>query len=476
MTAGTMMIDHYEVLNISLGADADTIKKAHRKLALKFHPDKNDGSVEASDTFRRIQQAYECLSDPAERKWYDEHREAILRGWSVEGGEKQQVEILFDVVPFMHAGCYDGYGDDEEGFFSVYTQVFTQIFMQEEEGWVLEGNIEAMPQSDLPKDYGNGSSAWSLVGNFYTMWESFSSCRAFAWADKYNVKDADDRRMRRAMDDENKKARRVAKRRFNDDIAALVHFVKRRDPRVKAHKLKIEQEKATKRELEKEELQRRKHQTRQEREQWKQTAEEHMAQLEEEDRAAGRIRLADLDDDFDYGGTKGKKGKKKNKQKELYYEFDEADLEFHNSDEEKETDPETDELPGNDDQIDAPRESLNPSREGGEFDENEGAENIEIPGGPGNEDITPIRDAGQTPYDETVHMDDDFDADEESEDGEPEVFRCECCRKDFKSVGQMENHMKSKKHKDAFKKWEREQKKQERKAMADLLDELVVEP
>jgi Zinc-finger of C2H2 type len=199
-----------------------------------------------------------------------------------------------------------------------------------------------------------------------------------------------------------------------------------------------------------------------------------MAQLEEEDRAAGRIRLADLDDDFDYGGTKGKKGKKKNKQKELYYEFDEADLEFHNSDEEKEGEPETDQLPGSDDQIDAPLESNTPSLEGGELNDRGAVECTDILDVPGKEDNTSMPDAEQTLFDDTAH--DAMDADDESEEEEPEAFRCECCRKDFKSVGQMENHMKSKKHKDAFKKWHRDQKKQERKAMADLLDELVIEP
>jgi DnaJ homolog subfamily A member 5 len=461
--------DHYEILNVPLGADAETIKKAHRKLALKWHPDKNVGNEEASDIFRLIQQAYECLSDPAERRWYDEHREAIMRGWSVEGGEKQKVEILFDVIPFMHAGCYSGYGDDEKGFFAVYTKVFTQIFKQEEEGWVIEGNIEAMPQADLPTDYGTGSSDWALVSNFYTMWESFSSCRAFAWADKYNTKDAEDRRMRRAMDDENKKARRVAKRRFNDDIAALVHFVKRRDPRVKAQKLKVEQEKAAKKELERQDAERRKNQTRQDREQWKKAAEEHMAQLEEEDRASGRqrVRLADLEDDFDYSGSKKKKGKKKNKQKELFYEFDEADLEFHESDEENVVEY----TAGLDE---APQEVAGPeSIDGqitGEVCDNHSKPLEKVARGDDTQHLA------AEPYmvDDVVDCDDVVNVD--SDDEEPAVFRCECCRKDFKSVGQVENHAKSKKHKDAFKKWQQNQRNQEKAALEDLFDELVVDP
>lgn len=459
--------DHYEILNVPLGADAETIKKAHRKLALKWHPDKNVGNEEASDTFRLIQQAYECLSDPAERRWYDEHREAIMRGWSVEGGEKQKVEILFDVIPFMHAGCYSGYGDDENGFFAVYTKVFTQIFKQEEEGWVIEGNIEAMPQADLPTDYGTGSSDWALVSNFYTMWESFSSCRAFAWADKYNTKDAEDRRMRRAMDDENKKARRVAKRRFNDDIAALVHFVKRRDPRVKAQKVKVEREKAAKKELDRQDAERRKHQTLQEREQWKKAAEEHMAQLEEEDRASGRqrVRLADLEDDFDYSGSKKKKGKKRNKQKDLFYEFDEADLEFHDSDEEKDVEY-------NAELDEALQESAGPDI----FENQISGEQCDDNSKP-LEEVAPGGDS-QHVVDEPYVMNDVVDVhnDVDSDDEEPEVFRCECCRKDFKSFGQVENHAKSKKHKDAYKKWQQTQKKQEKAALEDLLDELVIDP
>ena len=110
---------HYEVLGVERSADASTIKKAHRKLALRYHPDKNRNEDESGEQFRLIQQAYECLSDPAERKWYDDHREAILRGWSASTGADEMDKILFDVVPYMYAGCYNGYGDDGEGFFVV---------------------------------------------------------------------------------------------------------------------------------------------------------------------------------------------------------------------------------------------------------------------------------------------------------------------------------------------------------------------
>ena len=54
---------HYDVLGVPRDADQATIKKHHRKMALKYHPDKNLGDESAAEKFRLVQQAYECLSD-----------------------------------------------------------------------------------------------------------------------------------------------------------------------------------------------------------------------------------------------------------------------------------------------------------------------------------------------------------------------------------------------------------------------------
>ena len=63
--------DYYKILGISKSASAKEIKKAYRKLAMKFHPDQNKGDKEAEAKFKDISEAYAVLSDPKKRKQYD---------------------------------------------------------------------------------------------------------------------------------------------------------------------------------------------------------------------------------------------------------------------------------------------------------------------------------------------------------------------------------------------------------------------
>ena len=64
--------DYYDVLGVSKTANADELKKAYRKLALKYHPDRNKGNAEAEEKFKEVNEAYSVLSDETKRAQYDQ--------------------------------------------------------------------------------------------------------------------------------------------------------------------------------------------------------------------------------------------------------------------------------------------------------------------------------------------------------------------------------------------------------------------
>src|SRR3954469_16910488 len=68
--------DFYEVLGINRDATDEDIKKSYRKLAMKFHPDRNPGNKEAEEQFKEAKEAYEILSEPEKRRAYDAYGHA----------------------------------------------------------------------------------------------------------------------------------------------------------------------------------------------------------------------------------------------------------------------------------------------------------------------------------------------------------------------------------------------------------------
>jgi molecular chaperone DnaJ len=74
------MADFYQILGVQRGASEDEIKKAYRKLAMTYHPDRNNGAKEAEEKFKAITEAYDVLRDPNKRALYDRYGEAGLRG------------------------------------------------------------------------------------------------------------------------------------------------------------------------------------------------------------------------------------------------------------------------------------------------------------------------------------------------------------------------------------------------------------
>jgi DnaJ homolog subfamily A member 5 len=438
---------HYDVLGVPRDADDATIKRAHRTMALRYHPDKNLNDPDAAaEQFRLVQQAYECLSDASERRYYDDHRDAILQGWSASnargGGEEDEYEFFVDLVHYMHPSCYQGFDDGPQGFFAVYRNLFQTLSEK-------EGN------NQLP-DFGDSTSDWGSVSQFYASWLAFSSELSFAWADVYDTSrdgdaDGEHRRVKRAMADANAKARKAARKSRNDDVRSLVKFVQRRDVRVKARQLHVERQRQEQEHRKREEAQLKKHQARIARKEWREQAEQEQAAAEEEDRLAGRVRLADLDDDYDYGGGKKKKGKKKGKKKQVVVESSSSE----------EDDDDDDELENGDDVVEGMKEL---SVKDDSKDENDAPSQ-----GSGSHCRDPDRGTTASTVSETNNTrsldadddengnDDDDESESSSEEDEPDVWRCECCRKDFKSRGQMENHFSSKKHKQAFKSYQAKQ-------------------
>lgn len=74
------MRDYYEILEVNKDADAEDIKKAYRRMALKHHPDRNPGDQQAEEMFKEAAEAYEVLSDPEKRQVYDQYGHEGLKG------------------------------------------------------------------------------------------------------------------------------------------------------------------------------------------------------------------------------------------------------------------------------------------------------------------------------------------------------------------------------------------------------------
>ena len=105
-----MAKDYYQILGVSKTASADEIKKAYRKLAVKYHPDKNPGDKSAEEKFKQVSEAYDVLSDDKKRKQYDQFGADYFRAGGPSGGG---------------AGAY---GPGAGGGFRDPYDIFSQVF------------------------------------------------------------------------------------------------------------------------------------------------------------------------------------------------------------------------------------------------------------------------------------------------------------------------------------------------------------
>ncbi|KAL8945321.1 MAG: hypothetical protein Q9211_000151 [Gyalolechia sp. 1 TL-2023] len=223
------------MLGIDKHASEEEIKKAYRKKALELHPDRNYGNVDkTTKSFAEVQSAYEILSDPQERAWYDSHRNMILRSeddFSEHHYEHNlrvtTTEDIMKMLPKVNA-CRD-FSDSTSSFYGLLRIEF-DILAREEQ---LACEWENLDPTTYP-GFGNARDQYDpTVRSFYAAWSSFATRKSFSWADIYRYAEAPDRHVRRLMEKENLRLREEAIREFNDAVRSLVAFVKKRDPRYK---------------------------------------------------------------------------------------------------------------------------------------------------------------------------------------------------------------------------------------------------
>lgn len=105
--------DYYEVLGVDRGVAEADLKKAYRRLALKYHPDRNEGDESAAESFKEAAEAYEVLTDPEQRRIYDQFGHDGLKGRGFHTGGIDPRDIFESI---FGAGS-GGLGDLFEGFF-----------------------------------------------------------------------------------------------------------------------------------------------------------------------------------------------------------------------------------------------------------------------------------------------------------------------------------------------------------------------
>lgn len=262
---------YYELLEVDRNASEIELKKAYRRKALQYHPDKNPDSVEeATEIFASIRAAYEVLSDPQERAWYDSHREQILNDTPVnDDGDYEEYEVdstvtgvtTEELLMFFNSSLYTKMDNSPAGIYQIAGRIFARLAKDEiHNGRRLGLDKFAKYQDDHFEDeiselgyltavdkhgyatgsaeylfpiFGYSNTDYEYLKIFYKKWGGFSTLKSFSWKDEYMYSSTYDRRTKREINKRNEKSRQTARNEYNKTVKRFVTFIKKLDVRMK---------------------------------------------------------------------------------------------------------------------------------------------------------------------------------------------------------------------------------------------------
>ncbi|KAG0669744.1 hypothetical protein C6P45_003378 [Maudiozyma exigua] len=251
---------YYVLLDVDNNASDIELKKAYRRKALQYHPDKNPDRVEeATEIFASIRAAYEVLSDPQERAWYDAHREQILNDTPIGGDDDEYNEYEVDSsIDNSPAGIYqiagkifaklakdevlngrrmglDKFAKYEDDHFENSVTSSGYLRSVDERGFDIKTEKYLFPM------FGYSPTNYEYLKNFYKKWASFNTLKSFSWKDEFMYSRTYDRRTKREINKRNEKSRSQARNEYNKTVKRFVTFIKKMDKRMKIG-AKLEQE------------------------------------------------------------------------------------------------------------------------------------------------------------------------------------------------------------------------------------------
>lgn len=268
---------YYDLLGVNSDASDSELKKAYRKKALLHHPDKNRDNIEdATEAFAQIRVAYEVLSDPQERAWYDSHKDQILNDSTVyddnvENAANVDSELTGvtteELLRFFDAGMYSRIDDSPAGLYQIAGKIFAKLASDEVKCGkrlniqMFSDYLDDTFESDITLDsykksmdrhknsnllfpmFGYSETSFQDLKLFYKKWGSFSTVKTFSWKDEYMYSRNYDRRTKREINKRNEKLRNQARSEYNKTVKRFVTFIKRFDKRMKEGIRKEEEEK-----------------------------------------------------------------------------------------------------------------------------------------------------------------------------------------------------------------------------------------